>query len=314
MKILVFEYITSGGMLTESLPRALAAEGDLMLRTLAADLAAIDSVDVVVIRDARMPALDIGVQEIRLGAEDRLNDVWQRVLQKVDAVWPVAPETGGILERISNDILSAGKILLNSPPESVRLTASKSQTLSRLSVYGIPVVPTFTDFGTAPEDCGPWLVKPDDGVGCQGLRLFETLEQAEKEAAGGIIQPFLIGTHASLSLICHAGKAVLLSVNRQRIERHGASLTLQGCDVDAIPINRDGFEQLADQLAHAIPGLWGYVGVDFLICEEGIRILEVNPRLTTSYASLSGTLGINPAERVLGLLSGADKQEQTCAV
>ncbi len=106
---------------------------------------------------------------------------------------------------------------------------------------------------------------------------------------------------------------MLLSVNRQRIQRQGNTLTLQGCDVDTILIDKK-FEQLAAQLAHAIPGLWGYVGVDFLICEAGIRVLEINPRLTSSYASLSGTLGINPAERVLGLLQGADIQEEPCAV
>ncbi|MBK1722946.1 hypothetical protein [Thiocystis violacea] len=34
------------------------------------------------------------------------------------------------------------------------------------------------------------------------------------------------------------------------------------------------------------------------------RVLEVNPRLTTSYAGLAEALGINPAELVLGLQAG----------
>ena len=48
MRILVFEYITGGGLLNEVLPEALAKEGDQMLQALAMDLAAIDSIDVVV--------------------------------------------------------------------------------------------------------------------------------------------------------------------------------------------------------------------------------------------------------------------------
>ena len=46
---------------------------------------------------------------------------------------------------------------------------------------------------------------------------------------------------------------------------------------------------------------WGYVGVDFLLGAEGPLVLEVNPRLTTSYCALPAALGRNVAAMALEL-------------
>jgi len=55
-------------------------------------------------------------------------------------------------------------------------------------------------------------------------------------------------------------------------------------------------------VAQAIPGLWGYVGIDLVDTADGPQVIEINPRLTTSYCGLASALGINPAARVLALL------------
>jgi len=54
MKILIFEYITGGGMLGELLPASLLKEGELMLNTVACDFSDIDEVEVCVLRDHRL--------------------------------------------------------------------------------------------------------------------------------------------------------------------------------------------------------------------------------------------------------------------
>jgi predicted ATP-grasp superfamily ATP-dependent carboligase len=59
---------------------------------------------------------------------------------------------------------------------------------------------------------------------------------------------------------------------------------------------------LADRIAAAIPGLWGYVGVDLVLTRDGPVVLEINPRLTTSYCGMGQALGINTAGLVLSLL------------
>jgi predicted ATP-grasp superfamily ATP-dependent carboligase len=51
-----------------------------------------------------------------------------------------------------------------------------------------------------------------------------------------------------------------------------------------------------------MPDLWGYVGIDLIDGATGPLVLEVNPRLTTSYVGLARAIRMNPAALVLGLL------------
>ena len=54
----------------------------------------------------------------------------------------------------------------------------------------------------------------------------------------------------------------------------------------------------------SLPGLWGYFGVDLILSGGGPVVVDVNPRLTTSYAGLRPALGINAAGMVLAALRG----------
>ncbi len=59
-----------------------------------------------------------------------------------------------------------------------------------------------------------------------------------------------------------------------------------------------------EAIVEALPGLYGWVGVDFIMAEGMPMILEVNPRLTTSYCGLRAARGINPAQLLLDTLQG----------
>ena len=54
----------------------------------------------------------------------------------------------------------------------------------------------------------------------------------------------------------------------------------------------------------AIPELWGIIGVDIIDSKNGLQVLEVNPRITTSYVGLKESTGLNPAALVLDLVDG----------
>lgn len=64
------------------------------------------------------------------------------------------------------------------------------------------------------------------------------------------------------------------------------------------------YRELVGRLAKAMPGLWGYAGIDLIETAEQVRVLEVNPRLTSSFAGLNEALGVNVAALVLQLLQG----------
>lgn len=147
-------------------------------------------------------------------------------------------------------------------------------------------------------------------MGCLGIRLCRDRDslcqrwERQPNPDAYVAQPFVAGTAASLSLIARNGESTLLSTNRQRIAAMDDELVLLGCVVNGLEGSPEIFEALAREIAAALPGLWGYAGVDLVDTPAGPQVLEVNPRLTTSYVGLRESLRINPAALVLDLLFG----------
>ena len=161
---------------------------------------------------------------------------------------------------------------------------------------------------------GRWVVKPDDGAGCEGLERLDDAVEAEgrlRSAPGRLVaQPWIEGEPWSLSLLCAGGRARLLACNRQRLAWRAGRLYLDSLAVNARPPAHPRVLRLGAGVAAAMPGLWGYVGVDFLIGAEGPLVLEVNPRLTTSYCGLPTALERNVADLVLELRRSGELPSQ----
>jgi predicted ATP-grasp superfamily ATP-dependent carboligase len=100
------------------------------------------------------------------------------------------------------------------------------------------------------------------------------------------------------------GAARVLSCNRQRVTIDDGRVRYHGGVVGGLEARRAAVAPIAARIAKAIPGLWGYVGVDLIDSPAGPLVLEINPRLTTSYFGLAAAIGRNPAGMVLGLLPG----------
>lgn len=306
MRVFIFEYVTGGGYAGSSMVPSLAAEGDLMLGAVVRDLLQVDEVEVCVCRDRRLelPGLPIDVDWVDLDWRAS----WARCLHDADAVLPIAPETNGVLEYLCREVEIAGKVLLNSSSAAVAVATCKQETLDRLATAGVPVVPSWRADRLPPMDLRTLVVKPDDGVGCQGIRLISS-ERALSDFLGGqerlsdwLVQPYVEGQSASLSLLVGADCVCVLGSNRQRVAQVDDGFMLLGCVVNGLMDLSVALLPLARRVCGAIPGLWGYVGIDFIQTPSGPVVLEVNPRLTTSYAGLSQSIGTNVAELMLRLV------------
>jgi predicted ATP-grasp superfamily ATP-dependent carboligase len=310
MRIFVFEYVTGGGLAGGPMLAELIAEGDLMLRSLVSDLTAIPGVQVEISRDERLPATGLTVPIHWVGSQDDLIGTLRRGIADADAVWPIAPETDGALARVSHAVLAAGRTLLNSHPRAVAVASSKHDTVAALCKRALPVVPTWRALDAPCESRGCWVLKPDQGVGGLGAKLVrggEALHRAVAELAhpeSWVVQPYLRGQSASLSLLIDHDDAHLLACNTLRIAIRDDGFALLGCGVNGLDGDRDYCAALGRAVAAAIPGLWGFVGVDMIVTRQGPVILEVNPRLTSCYPGLSRSLGTNVAEMVVGFALG----------
>jgi len=299
LKVLAFDYATAGGPMPRRLPQSLRRQSDMLLQALQADLRALPGVELATMapaHDAPQP-------------QQAFSERFEACVEAADAVWPLASESEGLLEQLSREILRANRILLGSAPGAVRVAASKREVARALADGGVPVAAAYSPHAPLPDERGAWVVKPDDGAGCFNIRLFSDRAAAlawirAAAVEGYVLQPFIAGKLGSLSLLCCDGVARVLSCNLERIAMRNNRFHFLGSTVNGLCDHDGAFDRLAQQVAAAIPSLWGYVGVDFVLTDHGAVVLDVNPRLTAAYAGLHASIGHNPAGMVIELLKG----------
>ena len=64
------------------------------------------------------------------------------------------------------------------------------------------------------------------------------------------------------------------------------------------PLKQEAFA-VAEKVVESISGLRGYVGVDLVLTQDKPFVVDVNPRLTTSYVGLRKVAGFNVAEALV---------------
>lgn len=308
MKILVYENLSARYDSNDCRQSASGFRGDMLLQALLSDVCRLRRVDVTVVRDPSLSSIRFpeSVHVLPSRREDAEMTI-AHCMHHVDAVWPIVPESAGMLESASRHILEQDKLLIGSLPGSIAITASKYLTSKALERAGVAAVGTYRMGEPLPEGVSAWVVKPDDGAGCTNTHLFADRHAAlawigERDCEKYVLQPYIHGRHRSLSLVCADNKVLLLSFNEQRIVVSDNQLHFMGSTVNGMDDPFRKFRSLAESVLAAIPGLWGYVGIDFIMSNEGPVVLEVNPRITTSHAGLHDSIGYNPAQLIVDLL------------
>jgi tyramine---L-glutamate ligase len=304
MKLLVFEYITGGGCCSENVPEHLINEGLLMLTALLRDLAELDGVQITVMLDARiLPSVSFDLTRfdtVPVYAAPDWVEVMEILLPNCDAVWPVAPEMNNTLLNVTRRINAHGKILLSSSEQAVALTANKFNTWEILVAHGIKAVLTEHYSSDRLANTGRFVIKPIDGMGCEATYLIDNgmLSVALDDSERYIIQPYIEGRSISFSCLFDGGNARLICVNTQVIKIDCGEFKLVKCLVNS-DVQTTVHQNLVDRIAMAFPELWGYVGIDLIEQGSELYVLEINPRLTTSYAGIYAALGLNIAGAVI---------------
>jgi tyramine---L-glutamate ligase len=305
LRIFAFEYVTAGGWREIGAAPSLIAEGAAMLRALVRDLARLPAVEVVVAADPELALAALDADAVTIDPSD-LRGSWRRIAGRCDLLWPIAPETGGLLEEMARLATAAGCEPLCSRSAALAIARSKTATARWLAERGIPVVATHALEAAAPTADRLLVVKPDDGAGAVDTVLVAgevalARWRHDDAARGFVVQPFVLGEPLSISLLAQDGEAWLLCCNRQDVAIVDDRFFYRGSVVGGAEDRRAALAPLAQSIAAALPDLWGYVGVDLIDGREGPAVLEINPRLTTSYVGLADSIGINPAELVLAL-------------
>lgn len=302
-RIFVYEYLSGAGPGADA-DRELLDAGRAMRDALVDELAAVPGLDVAY-------GCAVGVAPAPRGSAVRPRDgeaafdFVRRESRRHSRTWVIAPESGGVLERMAMGVDPAHWV--GCGLDAIRTCASKSATLSRLAAEGLATPLAFDGLATA------WVVKPDDGAGTVDTHRHATraaaeadLRQRQVRGLPATLEPWVDGEALSLSLLCRGGEAELLAINRQRIAADAEGrLRDEGVQVASIgrgDVLAAPLAVLAQSVAQALPGLRGYVGIDLVWHPVGGPVLiEVNPRLTCAFVGLSAALGRSIAAELLAL-------------
>lgn len=305
MRIFICEFITGGGLQGADLPWSLVREGDLMLNALLSDLLDAGYNDLFCTRDIRLQKYHPGIETIKAGKN--IWKLWKNCMDDCDAVWIIAPETARVLYDLTCMSEQCECLLLGCTSKAVELVTSKKRTLEYLTNGQIPCVPVIKDLENLPDQSCGWVIKPDDGVGADACYLFTdqySLHQyiSKLNQEKFIVQEYILGTSASISMLCHGGQTMVLGCNQQLFAFNNGKGQLSGIIVNGLHEFAEQFSNIAEQVGAVVNGLSGYVGVDLIIAEQGPLVLEINPRLTTAYAGLRQSLDYNPAKLIISVI------------
>jgi len=318
MKLFVYEHITSGAYAEQQLPHSLAMEGSEMLSAILTDCHELADLELITLCDARLSNQTQLMKSERhsryiVATDNDYKRVWQQCLADADTIFIIAPETDDTLAQLQQHAFQTGKTVFGCSPEAIRLTSNKYKCEQTLIANNIPTTQSclaqywpqhgfYSEYG--------YIVKPIDGAGCVDTQLFNTADDLEfyltslspQQLQSYLIQTYIQGTPASLSLLISGDELEVLALNRQLITVNGNKLQFNGCivnDIDNSAFSLELAYQCASQIHRAITGLSGFIGVDIILTPNQMIVVDINPRLTTSYTGLRESLRLNPMERYL---------------
>ncbi len=277
-KLFVCEFITGGGLNALPLPNSLASEGRLMRDALLRDLAELTEWQIITTHDVRVGAASPAIPSYEVTAHDDVWSIWQTCISEAEAVWLIAPETGGVLYRFTKMAQQLHKQVIGCGLAAIEITTSKYKTAQVLAQAQVSVIrsDSYADWFATSKDrhvAGQrWVVKPDDGAGCEETYVFDEASEVidwfhahPAQRMTHIIQPYVAGIAASICVLSYAGKVELLSCNYQYLVQHQHQLKYTGGLINGAHEFHQEWSILVEQIQQAIPALAGYYGVDVII-------------------------------------------------
>ena len=317
MHIFLYEWITGGGLVEEPspLPESLLIEGQAMLTALAGDFAALADTRVTVLRDARLDAFSLHkCAAVEIHSREHHLEEFSRLAAEADYTLVIAPEFDAILTDTVNLARTSGARLIAASDEFIAIASNKQHTAERLAAAGVPVPEAIllnADAEKLPLDFQyPGVLKPLDGAGSQHTFLVTSrFDEPPPHPWPRRLERFAPGIAASVAFLCGPEHRVPLAACRQHLTDDGRFGYLGGSLLWETELAERASTLAARALA-ALPPALGYVGVDLVIgpAEDGSKdvVIEVNPRLTTSYVGLRAMSHDNLAAAMLENAAGRE--------
>jgi hypothetical protein len=286
-----------------------------MLTAISADFARVRDCRVVTTWDARLGDFPVDrVEAIVVTSADEEGRLFRQLAAECDVTFVVAPEFDGILAARCGVVEAAGGHFLGPSLEAIELCADKLRLAEHLVRSGIPTIDTepLADDLRGKTLPFPAVIKRRDGAGSLLMAFVADREHLESvlplcedrcQRERMIVQPFVSGQSLSVgAIVSECGARVdLFPVAAQRLS-YDNRFRYDGGRIPVACSAGGQIERLVRRACDTIPGLSGYLGFDILLpyaSPEQPLLVEINPRLTTSYLGYRVLTGDNIAQRLL---------------
>jgi tyramine---L-glutamate ligase len=325
MRIFVYEYTCAAAAEPSAAAASLRAEGAAMLTAILEDFQRVPGVEAFTLRGTRFQSCPNAKTRLEsCPTIEAPEEAFRTAARQADYSLIIAPEFDGILLKRCRWVLEEGGRLLGPSPEAVALTSDKFGLFQWWQAHGVPTPETvlmeLAAQASAPLAfaAGSVICKQRDGAGCSFARIVteadwpdierQLFTQAELPAL--VVQPFVVGQAASVAFLVGPKHCLALPAAAQHLEVRD-QLKYLGGEVPLAPPLAERAERIARRAISSLPGLLGYVGVDIVLGDDGRDwVIEINPRLTTSYVGLRALAEFNLAEAMLAVVQGREPPER----
>jgi predicted ATP-grasp superfamily ATP-dependent carboligase len=300
MRLFVYEFITAGGLFScgdQPPAGSLLDEGSAMLAALCDDFAVTRNHQLSLLWDVRLTTPRPQGPDVVDTSDQASHDrAFAKAVAEADAVLLIAPELNGCLLELSRRVEQARGRLVSPDSEFVRLASDKLLMSKLWRAAGVPTPATWRvqsvhELVMPPE--GLYVIKPRDGAGShQVLQVtYERLLSAIQRNLDGTtwcVQAFHAGRPASIAAICGSDQRFWLPACWQRLGPPSFTYAGGSTVLDTDLVRR--IQRIADRALDVLPPTQGYLGVDVVLgaAVDGSEdvVIEVNPRLTTSFVGV----------------------------
>lgn len=302
----VFEWICAGACEDDGFAQALIADGRAMLTAVAQDVASLSDCSAFTLSAVGPIADNV---DVIATTNTSWREAYDKAVAEADVVLVIAPEFAVVDE----DLLSDSTKFANCKTSSIAHFSDKLAVYDRLVSSNV-LMPRTVDANnidvtsTERHSAEFTVLKPRDGVG-EGFRRFPSQQalaaslapQQKHNARPHIAQTFVDGSPRSIAAIVGPAGYEVWPICEQQLTKHGNSLVYGGGRIE--PASEQSLPPWLDCVLTAVPGLRGYVSIDYIESEEGPVFIELNPRISVSYIGYRAATDDNLAEWLLGRAS-----------
>lgn len=291
-----------------------------MLETVARDFLALEKSRLFLTWDARLELPELGcqwqapepdspgvdmfrstcgrVQVLRVASNAAAEEWFEILSEPFEFRLVIAPEFDSLLsDRLVVTERNPELVSLNVTREAAELCADKYLIGELLQQHSVACIPGWLDPADIPATQRRVVVKPRWGAGSQEIATV-TREHAQQFHDGKhLFQPVVEGIPLSAAAIFDDGFQLkqVWPPTQQHLSEDGAYCYLGG-SIPFTGVTQRQVDALVARVAEHVPGLRGYVGFDFILTPDGELVLvEINPRLTTSYVGYRALSNISLA-------------------